>query len=1540
MSVQSNNQANDLAYDRIAQVYLEMAGNVESQQRAKRRIDWLASQVEGPVVLDIGCSEGILPILLGRKGISVTGIDINPKSIQFANDLLSKEPNEVQQNIDFICSDSLQYQFTSQHYNTVILGEVIEHLFFPNFIINKAIEALIPDGTILITTPFGYFPDPDHHQTFTLRTFIALISDRLTPVSLSVVDGYIRFVGKNTIPLQNAWDKYKNENILDLTEQAALREQKRYRKIVDDQQNEIRRLQQIAKKINLLEEQLTDKDNELQKIKTFQSQLEKEEETLKKDFQLSIKDFEEINNKYAQSIHSLEEKEKLLEQLTSEKMQLQIEKEKLLEQLTFEKMQLQEEQNKNKTEIEKIKKQLSSTTSEYKKSHEQLIYYMDQFNIYHDAYVDMENSVAYQIGNLLKLAVIKPGKNTLLLPVKFLKLFKRGLNRISKRKQNQAAYPENRQKTNLGTQKKQLSPQKLQNKKKNKNFILDYEIKNLKSLRIASIMDPFTFQSFDPECVLSQLSPDHWKDEIDLFKPHLVFIESAWQGKDNLWYRQVDKLSNQVLNLIIYCDEKNIPTIFWNKEDPVHFETFINTAVLCDVIFTTDIDSIPKYKAITGNDKVFLMPFAAQTKIHNPIEKFSRKDRFNFAGAYYAHFPERTKDLNIVFEAVKSEWDLDIYDRNSYPDNPNYRFPEIFKKHILGTLPPEEIDIAYKGYKYGINLNTIKQSQTMFARRVFELLASNTVTVSNYSRGVRNFFGDLVICSDNKDQLIEGIKLIESDPLYYKKFRLAGLRKVLSQDTYQDRLDYLVQKVFNTKIKKDLPSIHAVSFVNTQQELQKSINNFQNQYYHNVRYTIIHPYDLFYESSFTELKTIELIPLSGLEEKTWDQISDADYITIFYPQDYYGKNYLYDLALTTKYTQANYIGKSSYFESDQNNQIMQKNINAVYCFSNAFDKRACMIQLGEIASQNVLDFLSKDEPLQISSANGFSVDEFNYCRNVDDENLDLVQDIEFPDRGIETNRLLNLAEVIKKEENSGPTIKGDDLLSIFPRVRMDNIQINYLNQNINISSSLPDDKHEYIYSEELISISDIDLGCNQAFRFPAKGNCDIQLVVFWLDKNKNKISADMVLKMKTTNVCIPKGTNYVRFGLRIKGSGHASFDRIEIKNEHNLKTKPWIGKSDTLLITNIYPQYDNLYRNGFVHRRVAAYKKENYPVDVMTISPHTTEGFYEFEGIDVISGNAFLLESALSTGQYKKVLIHFLDQTMWQVIKNYLSKVKVFIWLHGSEVQPWWRREYNLDNDEEKHKAIYQSTLREELWRDVFKSDQTNLHLIFVSNYFANEVAEDYKIDLSTLNYSIIHNLIDENIFRYEEKDNKQRKRILSIRSFSSQKYGNDLSINTILDLSKKDFFKELEFRIIGDGILFNEVTKPVNQFSNITLEKKFITQKEIATLQKEYGMFLNPTRWDSQGVSRDEAMLSGLVPLTNNVAAIPEFVDESCAILAKEESYQEFVEGIEKIYYDPDLFQKMSKAAAQRVKAQSSYKKTIYKELNLIKKQGTINGI
>ena len=320
----------------------------------------------------------------------------------------------------------------------------------------------------------------------------------------------------------------------------------------------------------------------------------------------------------------------------------------------------------------------------------------------------------------------------------------------------------------------------------------------------------------------------------------------------------------------------------------------------------------------------------------------------------------------------------------------------------------------------------------------------------------------------------------------------------------------------------------------------------------------------------------------------------------------------------------------------------------------------------------------------------------------------------------------------------------------------------------------------------------------------------------------------------------------------------------------------------------------------------------------MFVLRHGAElSFREYEGVEIMTGSEKALSVILKQNKHKKIAVHFLDRDMWGPIEKHHNNREILVWVHGAEIQPWHRRIFNYETDEQLQKAKVASKKRMDFWKPILNNPLGNLKLIFVSQYFAEEVMEDYEIKLSCDTYEIIHNPIDTEKFQYRAKPDSQRKNLLSIRPYASKKYANDLTVKALIELSKKKFFKELKIMIIGDGKLFESTLEPLTQFDNITIKRGFLSHDEIAEIHKEYGVFITPTRMDSQGVSRDEAMASGLIPITNNVTAIPEFVDEECGILVDGEDYIAMASGIERIYSNPNTFQRLSENAAKRVRNQ-----------------------
>ena len=320
-------------------------------------------------------------------------------------------------------------------------------------------------------------------------------------------------------------------------------------------------------------------------------------------------------------------------------------------------------------------------------------------------------------------------------------------------------------------------------------------------LNVAMICDEFTFNSFRDECNAFPLEPDNWREIFEKQEIDFFFCESAWSGVDSIkrpWRGQVYASANFakenrgiLLEILSYCKANRTPTVFWNKEDPAHYDDrihdFVKTALEFDHIFTTAAECVERYKSEYGHKSVHLLMFATQPKLFNPIEKFERTEEIIFAGSWYNQHPARCDEMGAIFDAIiQSPNPLKIYNRHSGNDDPNHAFPEKYAPYIQPRLPHDNLDAAYKASKYALNVNTVTNSETMFARRVFELMSSNTLVLSNYSKGMELLFEDGVVFVDGSSP---------PDLSGEAEKREKYLYNVLTYHTYRHRFEQVLKVI-------------------------------------------------------------------------------------------------------------------------------------------------------------------------------------------------------------------------------------------------------------------------------------------------------------------------------------------------------------------------------------------------------------------------------------------------------------------------------------------------------------------------------------------------------------------------------------------------------------------------------------------------------------------------------------------------------------------------------------------------------------------------
>lgn len=454
----------------------------------------------------------------------------------------------------------------------------------------------------------------------------------------------------------------------------------------------------------------------------------------------------------------------------------------------------------------------------------------------------------------------------------------------------------------------------------------------LRNLKIACILDDSAYEWFRHECILIPVGLYDWQDVLTKSKPDMLFVQSAWEGNGGQWRYKItnlqSKTGNILKNLVDWCKSNGIPTVFWNKEDPYHFDRFIAAAKFFDYVFTTDSNCIPRYIKHVGHNRVYTLPFAAQPKIHNPIDKDKEKlGKVAFCGSWYQNgHEERKNDIEIILKPALN-YGLHIYDRMlNYAKDDNFKFPDIYQPHIVGSVPYIDITNTYKKYDIVLNVNSVQNSPSMFSCRAIELLACGISVISGYSLGLEKTFPELVKLSKSESDTKKYLDLFLNNEELRDRLAVLGIREVFTNHTFKKRLKYLVEKVGISCKKDDIPGVSIITSTNRHRYMDHIFNNYERQNYSKKELIIIlnndsMPLDKWMEKAkdYENVKVFQIEEKYNLGKCLNHAIQNAtfEYIAKMDDDDYYGPEYCGDILNAFMYSEADVIGKQSnyvYFE--------------------------------------------------------------------------------------------------------------------------------------------------------------------------------------------------------------------------------------------------------------------------------------------------------------------------------------------------------------------------------------------------------------------------------------------------------------------------------------------------------------------------------------------------------------------------------------------------------------------------------------------------
>lgn len=101
-------------------------------------------------VLDVGCAQGTLALLLAERGHSVTAVDLRPEFLAYA------KSRHTRGNIRFMAANVLEDEIPGT-FDLIFANQIIEHLVYPELMLRNLAAKLKPGGRLVVTTPNGQY---------------------------------------------------------------------------------------------------------------------------------------------------------------------------------------------------------------------------------------------------------------------------------------------------------------------------------------------------------------------------------------------------------------------------------------------------------------------------------------------------------------------------------------------------------------------------------------------------------------------------------------------------------------------------------------------------------------------------------------------------------------------------------------------------------------------------------------------------------------------------------------------------------------------------------------------------------------------------------------------------------------------------------------------------------------------------------------------------------------------------------------------------------------------------------------------------------------------------------------------------------------------------------------------------------------------------------------------------------------------------------------------------------------------------------------
>lgn len=132
---------------------------IHYENRINEIISQVQSQIESGKVLEVGCAQANICLLLAELGYETYAVDIRSDFLRYSR--LKHERGKI----FHVCASGLNLPFKENTFDVIILGELLEHVAEPQNLLISTLRSLSNEGVLIITTP-NASSLLEHHKTF------------------------------------------------------------------------------------------------------------------------------------------------------------------------------------------------------------------------------------------------------------------------------------------------------------------------------------------------------------------------------------------------------------------------------------------------------------------------------------------------------------------------------------------------------------------------------------------------------------------------------------------------------------------------------------------------------------------------------------------------------------------------------------------------------------------------------------------------------------------------------------------------------------------------------------------------------------------------------------------------------------------------------------------------------------------------------------------------------------------------------------------------------------------------------------------------------------------------------------------------------------------------------------------------------------------------------------------------------------------------------------------------------------------------------